>query len=458
MGLTYDVAKFVLEKGYRDFSKDDVQAAKNLTLDGIGAMVSGSRERVSQAAIQFAKECGGVGECGVVGDRFKTSVVNAGLINGITIHANELEAIGSFPGTNPMSNIPVALGLGEKMDLSGKSVIEGIILGLEVQTKLGVGGPGAFDRGFSSVPMYGSLGAAATAGKMIDLSVAQMQNAFGIAIAQCSGLQRNQGSMTHLLDGGIACRNGVTSALLAKKGVTAEPDLIEGRRGFFDLFSADREYSEEKVLTGLGNPYCVAGIFIKKYGCCFHTHRPMEALIQLLQEHAIGYDDIAKVKVEIPRFAAAMLRFHDPQDGEEATFSMEQSLGAILVDRKVELPYLRPFTDAGAVDPRYREARKKIEVIERSDWTGGRASPYSEPVTVLLKSGAQFTKAVAKNDLKGGGNNPLSWDELVLRHEALCKGFLSDKQLDRSVELVGSLESLDSIAELMHLLTFGQSS
>ena len=121
-----------------------------------------------------------------------------------------------------------------------------------------MGGPGAFDKGFSSIPTFGTLGAAATAGKMMKLTIEQMQNAFGIGIAQCSGQQRQQGSMTHLLEAGIACRNGVTAALLAKEGVTADPDLIEGERGFYDLFcSGGRGYNIETVSNGLGKPFCI---------------------------------------------------------------------------------------------------------------------------------------------------------------------------------------------------------
>lgn len=216
MGLTNEVAKFVVEKGYNDFSKEEIQAAKDLILDGIGGMTGGAHERATEVTIQFARDTGGAAECGIFGGGLKTSLLNAALANGTSCHAQELESIGLYTGSNPMTNIPVALNVAEKFNLSGKAVIEGTIIGLEVQTKLGMGGPGSFDRGFSSIPLYGSMGAAATAGKMMKMNVEQLQNAFGIAIAQSSGQQRQQGSMTHLLEAGIACRNGVTAAMLAR--------------------------------------------------------------------------------------------------------------------------------------------------------------------------------------------------------------------------------------------------
>jgi len=304
------------------------------------------------------------------------------------------------------------------------------------------------------------MGATATAGKLLNLSVEQMQHAFGIAIAQCSGQHRQQGSLTHLLENGIACRNGVMASMLAKRGMTSDPDLFEGPRGFYELFSSGgRGYDLANTVKSLGNPFCAAvGPYIKKYACCFYTHRAMDALVQLKQEHGFCGDDVSRVQVEMPSFAADMLRFSDPKTGAETSFSVEHPLGAVLMDDVVEIPYIRPFRDSGAIDPKYVEGRKKIEVINRKDWSGGRSAPWSTPVTVIMKSGKTYTKTVENDQLKGSPSNPLTKGELVARHKVLIKDFLSEKQADRSVDLVYDLENLDSISELMKLLTYGKSS
>lgn len=458
MGLTHEVAKFIVAKGYRDFSGDETQAAKNLILDAIGGMIAGAKEPATAITIQFARDSGGADECGILGAGVKTSLLNAALANGTSCHSQELEAIGLYTGSNPMTNIPVALNIAEKLNLSGKAVIEGTIIGLEVQTRLGIGGPGSFDRGFSSIPLYGSMGAAASAAKLMNMNVAQVQHALGIAIVQCSGQQRQQGSMTHLLESGIGCRNGVTAAMLANGGMTADPDLIEGERGFYDLFcSGGRGYNHDKVAQSLGNPFCVTGIFTKKYGCCFFNHRAMDALVQLLKEHRIRFEDVAGVDADIPPFVASMLRYPEPRNGEEAKFSLEQALGSILVDGKLDLPHTRPFNDAGATDPRYQSARRMIKVTERKDWAGGRSVPWSTPVTVNLRDGRKYTQSVSAEELKGGGKNPLSREELTGRYRAMVQGFLSGSQINRSIELVSNLEDLDSVSELMKLATFGNS-
>lgn len=462
MGLTNAIAKFVVEKTYDNFSKEDIKATKDLILDAIGVMVGGANEKASQIAIQYAKDSGGVPESGVLGGGFKTSFANAVLINGTSNHNRELESVGPYTGSNPMTTIPVALAAAEKFNLSGKAVIEGSIIGLEVQTKMGMSGPGSFDKGFSSIPLYGTFGAAATAAKMMKVSVEQLQHAFGIGICQISGQQRQQGSMTHLLEAGIGCRNGVTATLLAKGGMTSDPDLIEGGRGFYDLFcSQGRGFNLDAIVPSLGNPFCVAnpGIVVKVYGCCHFNHRGIDAVLDMVNKDNVRYQDVERVDVEIPPFVANMLaRFLEPKNGEEAKFSLRQSLGATLIDGKVDLPYVRPFCDAGAVDPRYVEARKKINLITREDWTGGRSVPWKMAITVTMKDGRKFTRVGEKDaKIKGGIENPLTTEELVERYKNSLGGFLSPDQIKRSIELVFDLEKLKDVSELMKIITFGKS-
>jgi 2-methylcitrate dehydratase PrpD len=52
MGLTYEVAKFVTGKGFRDFSKEEISITKNLVLDCLGVMIGAANEKVFQGTIR----------------------------------------------------------------------------------------------------------------------------------------------------------------------------------------------------------------------------------------------------------------------------------------------------------------------------------------------------------------------------------------------------------------------
>ncbi len=88
-------------------------------------------------------------------------------------HAVELEPGAKYHGSVASSVVPVALGVAEKFNLPGKTVLEGVIIGTELHGKIGRAAHKAGDRGFVGLGVYGPLALAAEASKMMELSVEQ---------------------------------------------------------------------------------------------------------------------------------------------------------------------------------------------------------------------------------------------------------------------------------------------
>lgn len=183
MNLTEKISEFIIETIFEGIPPDMVHVAKDFILDSVGVQLVGSREPVSQIVREYIKENGGTPEAGVIGGGFRTSVTNAALLNGTSNHAPELEACGNFAGSNPLSVIPVALVLGEKLKVSGKKVLEAIIVGFEIQGKMGIATtPGSHNKGWCAIAVQGTMGAVVTAAKILDLSVDQTR----MALRYCS--------------------------------------------------------------------------------------------------------------------------------------------------------------------------------------------------------------------------------------------------------------------------------
>jgi len=451
MGVTKKLAEFIVDTQYDVFSDDVVRISKELILNGLGAMIAGVHERVSEIAIKHVEDMGGVAEVGVVGGGFKTSLPNAALVGGVSVHAIEQEACGRFAGSPPFAIIPAALSIAEKHRLPGKSVIEGLVLGCEAQGRLGLGCPGGSNRGWSGV--YFPIGAAACASKMMNLDVDQTRMALGIATDAIGGSWRHCGYMSHFLLGGIPCQNGVTAALLAKQGLTANPDMLDGEGGFGDWVG---EYTPEIVVKDLGNPFYIVspGLSIKKYNCCFGIHRALDALWDLIWEHDIHYDQVDSVQVEVPKFVTKLIHYDDPQNGEQAKFSLQHAFAVLLVDRLVDgNTTAQSFSDIGAADSKYKEARKKVNVVV-IDQPGGRTLVGKEmPVTIRLKNGHTYSKEAPI--LKGSPESPLSKDAIVGKYRDHVRDFLSPQQVQHTVALVSDLDKLPDILELMEIVTFG---
>ena len=218
-----------------------------------------------------------------------------------------------------------------------------------------------------------------------------------------------------LSGGRYGARNGVTAALLAREGITADPDLIEGHWGFCELFSPEG-YDLEIMTRDLGSSYFIAtpGVNMKKHSCCAAQHVTIDALVQLMADNDVHYDDVDSVAVHITNNTANLLRpdlpsSTSPRDGAESRFSVHHGHAVALAERGT--PF-RAFTDVGAKAARSREARQKIKVVPREDIKEGF-------VDITLKDGRCFSggRNVLRGDTKGGPANPFTQDELVARHE-----------------------------------------
>src|SRR5947209_8793553 len=60
-------------------------------LDTVAAMVTGSRLKPGEAAINFIRGQGGTPEAGVIGSSIITSAINAAMTNGMLAHSDETD-------------------------------------------------------------------------------------------------------------------------------------------------------------------------------------------------------------------------------------------------------------------------------------------------------------------------------------------------------------------------------
>jgi 2-methylcitrate dehydratase PrpD len=141
-------------------------------------------------------------------------------------------------GGHPTAPLLAAiLAVGEKVKASGKDLLLSYILGLEVETKIGLTiNKVHYNLGWHPTATLGTLGAAAACAKVMNLNREQILMALGMAGSQASALKQNFGTMTKPLHVGQAAKNGVLSALLASKGWT-DREILEGHFGFCNLFA-----------------------------------------------------------------------------------------------------------------------------------------------------------------------------------------------------------------------------
>lgn len=443
MGATEKVAEFVVKTSFEDIPPEAIRIAKDLNLDMLGVALAGSQEAEGKAVARYVKENDGHPEAVVLGAGFRTSAPAAAFANGTMAHTLDFDDTWLPLGHPSCTVFPVILALGEKFRLRGKALLEAYILGLEVHGKVGFG---YSTLPFQSTPIYGGLAAAAAAAKLLQLDVERTRMALGIAGSLAGGLAGNIGTMTKPLHGGLGARAGVEAAFLARDGYQAERNIIEARRGFAEAFMKGPSLEKGLQVDKMGAPFHILspGVAVKTYPTCYWNHRPLDALLQLIAENHLTYDSVASIEVAVPR--GGLLDVAEPESGPRAKFSFQYNMAAALLWGQ---PVIETFHEDHVHSPQMREALKKVTLVERAEISHDYASSYL-PVTVRLKDGRTLTKRV--DVPKGNWEAPLPQEEILAKYRANAGRVLSRKQVERSIQLIESLEKLDSIEELCAIL------
>jgi 2-methylcitrate dehydratase PrpD len=397
IGNTRVLAEYVAGLRYEDLPGDAVELLKIFTLECIGHMVLAHAQPVSQLLVGYARQLGAAPQASIVGGGFKTSVAEAAYVNGSLAHADELESYGTIPGTGLIPPIVAGLAAGEFTNSSGKDFIAAVIAGIEMQGRLGMAGIGACDRGFMGISLVGPGGAVVAAGRLLGLDVEGLRNAMGTALPLGNGSTRGCGSMAHVHEAGIPARTGVFAAQVVASGFTGCTDYLDGNYSWGVQFAGEtgsRPYDEAKLTEGLGGRLFLqlAGVAPKQYGSCGLTHQTIHGTIAIMRENGIGPDDIESIELRVPPWADRIAPYREPVNGEQAKFSIRQGVAGLLVGGIPELPYTHAFDDKAARDPRYVEARKRVDVVTlEGESVRGFAD---QTVIATLKDGRVITKVV----------------------------------------------------------------
>ena len=245
------IARFLSGLKLADVPLAVVDKAKLVFLDTLGIALASSTMDFGRMVSNVAQKLGGAAASRLIGSTVKVAAANAVLANGTLAHGldydDTLEA--AIVHTGCCAGM-TALAVGEETGASGRAVLEAAIGGTEVMCKVGLVAPGKFHaRGFHPTALCSTFGAAAAAGKLYGLSLAQWVDAFGLCGSQSSGIIEYlaDGTWTKRLHPGWSAHGGVIATLLASEGFRGPATVFEGTHGFYRSFGGANEYPFEKL-------------------------------------------------------------------------------------------------------------------------------------------------------------------------------------------------------------------
>ena len=452
MAATAILSSFASKTRLSDISDEAVAATKRHILDCTGVALAAVVEPPGRIILDVTREQGGAALARVLGSRLRTSAVSAAWANGALAHLLDYDDTGFSHPTACI--LPAAFAVAETAGATGGALVAAVCVGLEVFERLALSGrqhePLLRRRGFHPTSLYGCSAAAAAAGNLVGLNPDQMAVAIGLAAANAGGLTQHFGTWGKGIHAGNAARAGVSSVLLAQKDFMADLEGIEGDYGFFSAFHGEGNHSLDFVAEGLGSHWSIVdpGLTIKNYPCCGGNLRALDAAQALVHENDIRAADVAKLEVDVHPDLLHIVRFRKPTNGFRGKFSIDYVLAAMLLDGRVDLD---SFSDEYCNSPGMREALGKVQVNAHPEWPNDVASRRRTPVTITMNDGRSFNRSVEK--VRGSPGNPMTRDELVGKYRSCASRVLQAGPLERSIELLESLEAVNSVADLMDAVT-----
>src|SRR5919108_5268862 len=385
MGVTARLAAFVVDTAFAAIPSQASARAKEAILDGLGCALVGSPTPIGKLITQYVRERSETARAAVIGSGFKTSAALAALANGTMAHALDFDDVNwSMSGHPTVPVLPAVLALGQEVHACGQEVLLAYTLGFEVETKIGLGvNPRHYDLGWHATSTLGTLGAATACAKLLHLDVPHTQMALGVAASTAAGLRQNFGPMPKPFHPGQAPMNGVTAALLAQLGWTADSHILEAPYGFCQLYAGQGHHNLGHIVKRFGTPYelIASGVAIKQYPCCAFTHRALDAMLALVQQHKLTVEDVAAVECLVGRPTTEVLIHVCPQTGLEGKFSTQYCMAAALLDRRIGL---LSFSDEKVKRPAAQRLFERVTMTLHPEAQRHGSSGEGLPVTVMV--------------------------------------------------------------------------
>lgn len=446
------MAKWSADLRFEQLSADATYQAKRFLLDSLACALGGYKQHDVEIALRVLDEIGGAGPCTVIGSGKRVDAVSASLANALMVRVMDYNDIyWKQDPSHPSDIIPAAMAACERAGSDGRELIVGIVLGHEFEMRLCEAAfPGIRERGWHHATLTAFV-SPIVAGRALHLDWQKIQHAIGISASRHATLGAvTAGKLTMMKNtvDPMATQSGMFAALLAEKGYTGPEHVLDGKEGLTHCFGP--EWKLAVLVDGLGDSWRITQCGMKAFPTEALTHTPISAVLDLVKEHDLKPDQVAKIHIRSLARAADILADpskYDPHTKETADHSLPYVIAAAVAERQVT-PL--QFTPEKIMDPMIRAQLKKVEVV--ADPEIEKVFPRLQRVIVTIHTtdGRQLIRQL--DFPKGDPRNPLTDREIEEKFAALAEAVLTPATQRRVMDAVWNLEKLGAVSDLMKLL------
>jgi 2-methylcitrate dehydratase PrpD len=437
-GLTERLCGLIRDTTYDTLGAECIARVKQAITDGVCVALAGSGDTPVRLATEHLLALGGNPQATVWGGTQKVSVVQAAFVNALATHVQDFEPMWSPPTHSVSPTVPVAFALAELLPVDGRQLITAVARGLEVQGRLQYAGNQYVPEALKFHPpgYAGVIGSAVVAATLLDLGPQALRNAIGLSASRAGALLANVGSMAKATHCGNAAASGLDAALLASRGFTANPDVLEAHKGFISSFYP--EHFDEQRLLDWGRPFRVVdpGLAIKLFPSQYGTHYGITAGLEL-HRSLNGRRDIRAVQTRTP-----VMKYVDrpkPATGLDGKFSLQYTTAAALLDGAVRIA---SFTDERRFRPDMVALLDRFELRQDAAIPGDFHRMFVE-VEVELEEGQRLRSVC--NAPRGSWGSPMAPGEHQAKLDDCLSHALTAAAASRLLAQLDRLETLSAV-------------
>jgi len=466
-GLTRALAAFTARHRFADLDADTLHLARRCVLDGLAVALAGTAQPGMAPLRAYIATLGGAGQARLLGlGAARLPAHLAALWAGTAGHAMDWDDTQLAEGPNrpygllmhpTMPPLTAALAVTDLLSVEtgvpvdGQRFIAAFTAGFEVGCKIAEAiAPDHYLRGFHTSGTIGTFAAAAAAANLLGLDEAATARALGIAASMASGIRAGFGTMTKPLHVGRAAENGVTAALLARHGLSSNPEALDGRWGYLAIAGPGGEPALVRDRIGAPHAMLSPGVSIKPYPSGVLTHPSMDALLFLMRETGLTAADVARVTLHAGSNVLGPIRYRIAKTELEGKFSFAFLLSAIILNGKAgKAEFTDEFVGSAACQQMQEQITTQFSPeIEAMGWDRIRSR-----IEVLTHDGRRFERWADEN-YRGSPHNPLSDAELADKFRNCADGLLDAGRVAEVLETVMTLDRQPDVGRLFDLLVW----
>ncbi len=425
-----------------------IEETKMAIIDALGATIGAANyEEIPEILQTYLKYSCGKVENGakVWGSKEDFTISDAVFLNGILAHALELDDVHTGSKTHIGAIVvPTAWTVAKYLGKTGKELLEAVICGYEVMSRIGKGFGVESHRlkGWHVTGTAGTFGAAATCAKLFELDEKQTVDALAMAGTQSSGLWAflEDGASNKKLHTGRSAQNGLTAVMLAKSKMTGPENILTANDGGLYKAMSDN-YDVKAVSDKLGEKFEVLYRDVKPYPCCRSAHCAIEAALNIKNENNIDVKNIDEVLIQSYEIGVKQCgSVNYPKKPADAKFSYKFVVAAALTNGQVTLDeFNQAFIDKKEV----REVADKVKSVASDEVTKKYPEHWGCILTMKMKNGIIYEETIL--DSSGSVHKPLTKEQNVSKFTSLVKPILGEEKTNELLQNIFNLENIEHI-------------